>query len=87
MLGAALSAKQPSELRLGIQSKLAYLGPIPAIVPLLLLLLLPYYITLGLYWDNGKSEGNYYNGDYMGYIGYIFRIMGASVYMETSCTV
>ena len=25
----------------------------------------------GLYWDNGKENGNYYNGLYRVYIGYI----------------
>ena len=24
--------------------------------------------TLGLYWDNGKEHGNYYNGLYRGYM-------------------
>ena len=24
---------------------------------------------LGLYWDNGKENGNYYNGIYRGHIG------------------
>ena len=32
---------------------------------------------LGLYWDNGKENGNYYNGLYRDYRGYIGVIFGA----------
>ena len=31
---------------------------------------------LGLYWDNGKENGNYYNGLYRDYRGYIGVILG-----------
>ena len=29
---------------------------------------------LGLYWDNGKENENYYNGLYRGYIG-LYRVI------------
>ena len=32
-------------------------------------------VKLGLYWDNGKSNANYYNGDYIG-VYYIRDILG-----------
>ena len=31
---------------------------------------------LGLYWDNGKENGNYYNGLYRDYRDYIGVILG-----------
>ena len=39
-------------------------------------------VTLGLYWgsmgDNGKENGNYYNGLYRGYIGFDIGLCGWS---------
>ena len=35
----------------------------------------PEYI-LGLYWDNGKENGNYYNGLYRGQIGLYWGYIG-----------
>ena len=32
-----------------------------------------YRVILGLYWENGKENGNYYNGLYRGYIGLYWR--------------
>ena len=29
---------------------------------------------LGLFWDNGQENGNYYNGLYTGYIG-VYRVI------------
>ena len=31
---------------------------------------------MGLYWDNGKENGNYYNGLYRVYIGLIWGYIG-----------
>ena len=47
------------------------------------------YHTLGLYWDNGKENGNYrdYIGlyrDYREHIGCIFQAFPASVYSRCS---
>ena len=39
-------------------------------------------VILGLYWDNGKENGNYYNGLYWGYIGFYIGIMEKK--METT---
>ena len=39
-------------------------------------------IILGLYWDNGKENGNYYNGLYWDYIGFYIGIMEKK--METT---
>ena len=33
-------------------------------------------VILGLYWDNGKENGNYYNGLYRDYKVYIGVILG-----------
>ena len=33
-------------------------------------------LYLGLYWDNGKENGNYYNGSYRDYRVYIGAILG-----------
>ena len=33
-------------------------------------------VILGLYWDNGKENGNYYNGLYRGYIGLYWGYIG-----------
>ena len=44
-----------------------------------------YYWALGLYWDNGKSNGNYYNnkGIYWGYIGITEKKMETTSYKVT----
>ena len=48
------------------------------------------YIIYGIYWDNGKENGNYYNGDkyrgilYMGFIGIMEKKMETRVQDETA---
>ena len=34
---------------------------------------------LGLYWDNGKENGSYYNGLYRGYIGIMEKKMESDI--------